>query len=246
MLKKQLISDGSRLFRWRSFIPILLVPLGLFAFTHAEIIKRLFGHSADRFYEIFCVLISFTGIIVRAYTIGSIPSGTSGRNTKRQVASTLNTTGIYSLVRHPLYLGNFLITLGIALFPQVWWFTLIVCLTFALFYERIIMCEEHFLHEKFGDTFVEWSRKTPTFFPNFRLWKKPQYPFSMRMVLRREYSGILGVCTIFPLMDSLIELIKNRHLEIDSGWLAIFIIGFVFWSVMRILKKSTSLLDVDR
>ena len=32
---------------------------------------------------------------------------TSGRNTHDQVADSLNTSGIYSIVRHPLYVGNF-------------------------------------------------------------------------------------------------------------------------------------------
>ncbi|MGB8874133.1 MAG: hypothetical protein WCC75_12145, partial [Desulfobaccales bacterium] len=45
---------------------------------------------------------------------GLPPRGTSGRNTQGQVAETLNTTGIYSLVRNPLYLGNFLIWLGLS------------------------------------------------------------------------------------------------------------------------------------
>ncbi|MGC9453013.1 MAG: methyltransferase family protein, partial [Oceanipulchritudo sp.] len=51
--------------------------------------------------------------------------GTSGRNTKQQVAYSLNTTGFYSVVRNPLYLGNFFMYLGIALFTHHWWLVLV-------------------------------------------------------------------------------------------------------------------------
>ena len=51
-----------------------------------------------------------------------MPAGTSGRNTAKQVADTLNTTGLYSLTRNPLYLGNAVIYMAIACFLQNVWF----------------------------------------------------------------------------------------------------------------------------
>lgn len=60
-----------------------------------------------------CIAVSLFGLLIRAVTIGFTPKGTSGRNTKEgQVAEVLNTKGIYSVVRHPLYLGNYFMWLG--------------------------------------------------------------------------------------------------------------------------------------
>jgi protein-S-isoprenylcysteine O-methyltransferase Ste14 len=87
---------------------------------------------------------------------GYVPRGTSGRNTRWQVAETLNTTGMYSIVRNPLYLGNFIIVLGILLFVQVWWIVVIGIVGFWFFYERIVFTEEGFLRRKFGTVFLEW------------------------------------------------------------------------------------------
>ena len=62
------------------------------------------------------IIISFLGEAIRIFTVAYTPAGTSGRNTKQQLADTLNTTGIYSLLRHPLYLGNFFMFLDTFIF----------------------------------------------------------------------------------------------------------------------------------
>ena len=100
-------------------------------------------------------------------TVGYVPRGTSGRNTRKQVAEVLNTTGMYSVVRHPLYVGNFIMWLGISLFFHLWWFTLLIALIFWVYYEKIMYAEEAFLEEKFGEQFLALGRKNPAFYPSF-------------------------------------------------------------------------------
>ena len=75
--------------------------------------------SQDQFFwNVVSVFVSILGLVIRFYTIGTTPKGTSGRNTKNQIEQKddfLNSTGLYSLVRHPLYLGNYFIWLGISI-----------------------------------------------------------------------------------------------------------------------------------
>ena len=105
--------QGNYLFRYRGQFPVLLflIAIPFIYITNYQAIsinlKSLFIQSS--------ICISFLGFLIRFYTIGTTPKGTSGRNTKKQVANVLNSSGIYSLIRHPLYLGNYLIWLGIAL-----------------------------------------------------------------------------------------------------------------------------------
>ena len=66
-----------------------------------------------RLFRISSVIICIVGFLVRFYTIGTTPKGTSGRNTQEQVADVLNFDGMYSMLRHPLYLGNYLIWFGL-------------------------------------------------------------------------------------------------------------------------------------
>ena len=173
-LKEEIEAQGSWLFRWRSYLPLLISPVLLIALRSIGSLDKIIGHIATEFYDGACIVISLAGLLIRCITVGYIPDGTSGRNTKGQRAETLNTTGIYSMVRHPLYLGNFFISMGIALFIQVWWLIIITALAFWLYYERIMFVEEEFLRRKFGTLYMQWAEKTPAFIPNLRLWQHPR------------------------------------------------------------------------
>lgn len=78
-------------------------------------------------------MLSLVGFLIRAYVIGTTPRGTSGRNTKGQVAEELNQAGMYSMVRHPLYLGNYLMWIGIVVFAGNICFILIASLLFWIY-----------------------------------------------------------------------------------------------------------------
>ena len=63
----------------------------------------------DETEELIFLGVSLLGEAIRIFTVGYAPRNTSGRNTiTGQIADELNVTGIYSQLRHPLYLGNFL------------------------------------------------------------------------------------------------------------------------------------------
>ncbi len=96
-----------------------------------------------------------------------MPRGTSGHNTASQEASDLNTSGMYSIVRHPIYLANYFIMLGCTIYTGSWWLPLVVSILFWVYYERIAFAEEEFLRLQFGDQFTSWSVHTPSFFPTF-------------------------------------------------------------------------------
>lgn len=151
LLRESLEQTGQWLFRWRSYLPLALLgflPIALVRYEHPFGCPRL-----DAAWELFCFGISAFGLFLRIKTVGHAPKGTSGRNMRHQRADELNTTGMYSIVRHPLYLGNFFMYLGVALVPRFWWMPLLLMLVFVLYYERIIFAEEQFLECKFGQRY---------------------------------------------------------------------------------------------
>lgn len=240
-LREEFERSGAWLFRWRSYVPLALLRLVAASLVRSGDLDRVPG---DLLWEIGCLGVSMLGLAVRVATVGYAPRGTSGRNTHSQVADVLNTTGMYSIVRHPLYLGNGLMWLGLALYPRLWWLVLIVGLSFWIYYERIMFAEEEFLRRRFGEDFLQWANVTPAFVPRLRSWRSPALPFSVRTVLRREYSGLFGVIAAFTFLELSNGLLHGRT-GVEPLWQALFAAGLVVYLTLLTLKRKTRLLHVE-
>jgi len=243
-LREELNDQGDWLFRWRSYVPLVVAPLVLLAATESESLEQGFGDLADDIVSFVCLATSFLGLVVRCLTIGYTPKGTSGRNTRNQKAETLNTSGIYSTVRHPLYLGNFLIYLGLLLATRTWWLVLVGVLLFVVYYERIIFREEEFLRAKFGAAFLEWADRTPVFWPSLKHRRRSELPFSLRNVLKREYSGFFAIVACFTVLELGADLLADGRLELEFDQFLFFATGLAVYLTLRFLKKKTKLLHV--
>jgi len=244
-LREEMEQQGLWLFKWRSYLPLLILPLLIFAMRDFEVLERYMGAKVSDIWESLAVIISFMGLGIRCMVAGYVPRGTSGRNTQTQVASTLNSTGMYSICRNPLYLGNFVIMIGITLFLQTWWLALIVWVGFWLYYERIIFAEEAFLRNKFGDTFLNWAAKTPMIIPRFKNWQKPALPFSLKTMLRREFTTYMATVAPFFFIELIGSSIEKKRLFVHSSWLIFFIVSLIIYNVFFFLKKKTHILDVE-
>jgi len=239
-IKKNLIVQGNFLFRYRSYFPIILFVLAIpFMFYNNDV--NLWT-AIESYVIALSLLVSIAGFFIRGYAIGTTPKGTSGRNTKQQVAEQLNTSGIYSVVRHPLYLGNYLIWLGIVIFTSSIYFIIIFSLLFWLYYERIMAAEEDFIETKFGQQFTSWAEKTPAFWPSFKNYNKSFLSFSFKTVLRREYSGFLATVISYAYIDYMrCFFTYNKCLEYRIS-LLITLIAIVLTLILRTLKHHTTLL----
>lgn len=235
--------QGNLLFKRRGQIPVVLFLLALPAvwYSNFAIISPL-KSSVFLYTGIF---LSVLGACIRAYTIGTTPRGTSGRNTDKQVAEVLNSTGIYSTVRHPLYLGNYLMWIGIVVATLNVSFIIIVSLLYWIYYERIMFAEERFLEKKFGQQYLDWSLKAPAFFPAFKNYVKTKIPFSLKSVLRREYSGWLATVIGFVYVHILQQYTIWREFRISKEYLAVLFASVLITLVLRSLKHYTSLLKED-
>ena len=242
-LREELERTGNWLFARRSYLPLILfIPILLALRTYRYPEGR---EDLDLVWEMICLSVGMVGLAIRVLTIAHAPAGTSGRNTSGQVAAGLNTSGMYSLVRHPLYLGNYFMWLAPALFPMKWWVPVLVTLVFWLYYERIMFAEEEFLRRVFGREYESWSERTPAFIPRTLRWEAPALPFSARNVLRREYSGFFGLIATFMVLEFASDLAATGKPQLDPIWMAIFGSSFVVYAALRVLKRQTRLLHVD-
>jgi protein-S-isoprenylcysteine O-methyltransferase Ste14 len=241
-LREQFESSGGWLFRWRGYVPLAIIALIVFVMRDFHYLGN--SPHLNALWEMGCAAISFLGLGIRAYTIGHTPKNTSGRNAREQRAESLNTSGIYSIVRHPLYLGGFFIYLGIVLVAHVWWLAVICVLAYWLYYERIMFAEEFYLRGKFRSAFEQWAERTPAFVPDVRLWQPPDLPFSLKNVLRREYNNFFGAVLILFVLDGVGRYFAEGQVRLDPAWTIFLGVGFTIWIVLRTIKRNTEWLRV--
>jgi protein-S-isoprenylcysteine O-methyltransferase Ste14 len=235
-------SSGNWLFRYRGQIPIILFLLAIPVIYFTD--YRCFDEYDWGYWALLSLsaAVSFLGLLIRAIAIGTSNKNTSGRNTKEQIADALNTKGIYSTMRHPLYVGNYFMWIGIVIYTMNIWFVLLVSLAFWLYYERIMFAEERFLERKFGQDYLDWSLKVPAFLPSFKHYEKTDIPFSMKTILRREYSGITATILGFLFIDFLRDWFVSGEILLYNYYWIVLIIAFGISLVFRTLKHNTKLL----
>jgi protein-S-isoprenylcysteine O-methyltransferase Ste14 len=239
-LQEEFEKTGEYFFRWRSYLPLFMAVLFIPAL--AQFRHPFADPGLNLAWDAGCLAVALLGQAVRFFTVGFVPRGTSGRNTRGQVAEVLNTTGMYAVVRNPVYLGNFIIWFGLSLFMKSLWFSTIIILFFTVFYERIIWREEVFLREKFGDTFMKWADATPAIIPKFKNWQPPSLPFSFKSALVREYGTFFAIITTFTVLELLAGLFANGRLTLEAIWIKLFLGSAVLYLTIRYLKKKTRVL----
>lgn len=77
----------------------------------------------------------------------------------------LATTGPYSFIRHPLYLGNILIFIGFNLLNNEAWAWLLTVSFLWFYYPPAIAYEDGKLEDLFGQQWREWRVRTPALIP---------------------------------------------------------------------------------
>ena len=182
---------GEVFFKYRDYTPL---PLIFLLFFSAE--PSVFSATMASFFIFF-------GEFLRVYSVSFIgeKSRTRGNNTGDKLIQ----DGPYAFSRNPLYLANFSICFGFALFSGQTWFVLVSSAVFYLQYYYIIQFEEEVLKEKFSSSYNEYCRRVPKLFPTF-------FPSLSELKMSEDFFLSLKtekrtLCTIFSLWFLLILFI---------------------------------------
>lgn len=163
---------------WKKLAQRTRVPAG----TVFGVIFLLWMHPSTRSLWMGGV-ITLAGALLRLWAAGHIEKG-----------RVLTQGGPYAFTRNPLYLGSFVMALGIIVAGQRFWLLLPFVGLFALFYYPVMRAEEQELFQGYGDRFLEYSREVPLFFPNLRKGNPAASVFLWSRVIRnREHRTIAGL-----------------------------------------------------
>jgi len=146
------------------------------------------------------VVVSLFGLAVRAWASGHL---------RKEKA--LAVSGPYRFSRNPLYLGNFVMGIGIVLGARSWWVLGLFALYFAAFYPLIIRRERDRMKELFPEQYEEYRRRVPSFFPSLFRHRFPSPTrFSWALYRKNKEHRALEGMLLFWLILAARILLLNR------------------------------------
>jgi len=231
-----MVALGNFFFRFRTTIsPFLLVLLLLpgRAVFDDPLIAALIG-----------LAIAAVGQVIRATTIGFEYIVRGGRN-HRVYADGLVTKGLFQHTRNPMYVGKFLMVLGVGFASNRWPSLLAITLAYSFMYQCVTLAEEAYLRKKFGPAFDEYCRRVPRWLPRLSGLGETLSgsEFRWRRVLVKGYSEPLG-WTLPIVAIGLYNLHKLGPLDEQPGATGVLLgalgIAVLLAAVMGWLKKSRS------
>ena len=138
-------------------------------------------------------ILAVLGLAVRAWAAGHI------RKEKE-----LTVTGPYAFTRNPLYVGSFLLGLGVTVAGGEWIFVVLFILFYAFVYGRTIRGEASLLEELFGEEYRHYGQHVPLIRPRLTPYRAPgrqTRPFTLERWRRnREYEAALGAVAGFAFL----------------------------------------------
>jgi protein-S-isoprenylcysteine O-methyltransferase Ste14 len=226
MYQHELARSGKTLFVIRGVYIYAVIALAIAIMWVGRDLGPFASQEADRVWYACGIAVATLGAVIRIFTSGWAALGTSGRVKAAAEAAELNTTGPYSLVRNPLYVGRIVNYTGMAMLSGSWAFAVITLLLSILIYERVSIYEEEFLRGKFGQAHADWAKDVPALFPRLNGWVKPKYKFWWKRMIWRERQKVflLGTAiagTLFARAGFDLDAIPLDQMWVLNAWLVL-------------------------
>ncbi|MBO9570774.1 MAG: isoprenylcysteine carboxylmethyltransferase family protein [Chitinophagaceae bacterium] len=235
-----MISIGNFFFKYRNILFIVLY-LALFIPSEQLFTEDQFGDNYFWWPLIIGLIITITGQLIRGATIGLayiIRGGVEGK----VYAENLVTTGIFNHCRNPLYVGNILMLLGVGVIANSLLYIVVVMPLFLFIYQSIVLAEENYLRNKFGEEFNRYCKRTNRWIPSLRGLGKTlnSMQFHWKRWLIKEYNTqyiwLTGIALII-----LFKYPQLTDYDSDKRNLILFILlplFLIYYLTVRYLKKS--------
>ena len=244
MYQHEFTRSGEALFKIRGkYLKAVVIVSVAIAYFNSEL-GPFATDLANQIWFWISLAVASAGAIVRIFTSGHAALGTSGSSKAAANASELNTTGTYSLVRNPLYLGRILNFTGIAMLSGSWVYGALIFLISILIYERISIYEEEFLYKEFGkQAYAAWAKEVPFLIPRFHGWKKPKYPFWVRRCVKREEKKIVFLITTVAMTIFARTGFDFGRFPEGSAWYYVWLVAIVAYTISRIMRRRFGYFD---
>lgn len=187
MDREQKVRIGEWFFRYRDYTPIPLIIL-LLIIGSPSVLSSTLG-----------LLVIVFGELFRIYSVGFI--GTVSRTRSDSTGQSLVVRGPFAYIRNPLYVGNFFISIGFAIFSASLTLIVLTALLFAVQYYFIVRYEESILIQKFGEDYEKYRRQVPAWFPSqLPDLSKLDWPKEFSTALKSERRTLTTIIALLALL----------------------------------------------
>ena len=172
--------------RWMQMIYRWRVRSGLFVFLAIIVLARPTWSSI-----VIGLAVCAFGLLIRAWASGHIKK-------EKELAM----SGPYQFTRNPLYLGNFLLGLSIAIAANSWWCAGLFAVYFLVFYPPVIREERERMKRLFPKQYEEYKKRVPLFFPSLTPFSSAHgLKFSRALYLKnKEYRALIGSLVAYGIL----------------------------------------------
>ncbi|WKN42588.1 methyltransferase family protein [Tunicatimonas pelagia] len=193
-------------------------------------------------------MIALSGQTIRITTIGLQYIIRGGKNYK-VYAEELVTGGLFSHCRNPLYVGNILMILGLGVMANSLIFVTVITPIFVLFYQAIVMAEEHFLAAKFGQAYQSYQQDVNRWLPALSGLGSTlrSMQFNGRRAVLKEYNTtyIWTAAAVLVTANTLYRSGGRPAVDTLLPYLiTLFVLLTVSYATVRYLKKSKRLVEI--
>jgi protein-S-isoprenylcysteine O-methyltransferase Ste14 len=149
--------------RWSIWILILSITIGYTLSFGIGITKTGRLNHWDTFFIIGAILV-LLGLIIRINSILTLKQHFTYTVTEIKSHEIIE-TGLYKYIRHPGYLGQLIIFLGISTALANWLSVLLMILSVLIGYSYRITIEERFMKQQMGQKYIDYQKRTKRLIP---------------------------------------------------------------------------------
>lgn len=236
-----MVQIGNFFFKYRNwlfiiFYALLFVPNVPQLFTEKNLGKNYYWYPI-----IIGLIITVLGQAIRGATIGLAYIIRGGKN-KKVYAEDLVTTGIFAHCRNPLYVGNILMLAGVGILSNSLLYVVIMIPFFLFVYQAIVLAEENFLRNKFGEQFNNYCSRVNRWVPNLKGISKTFTGMRLnwkRYVAKEHTTTFIWLCGIVLLLLFYYPQLTNYDAHLRNTLVIIILaVLLVIYILIRVAKKS--------
>src|SRR5690348_12039244 len=241
-----MVQIGNFFFKYRNWLFIIFYALLFVPGVPQLFTEEKFGENYYWYPIIIGLVITVLGQVMRGATIGLAYIIRGGKN-KKVYAEDLVTTGIFSHCRNPLYVGNILMIAGVGILSNSLLYVVIMIPFFLFVYQAIVLAEENFLRNKFGEQFNNYCSRVNRWVPDLKGMGTTfsSMHFNWKRYINKEHTTtFIWLCGIVLLLLFYYPQLTHYNTHYRNN-LLIIVLSFLLliYIIIRVIKKSGKLND---